>query len=352
MYPFKEGSFAPRNGWYVAAFAQDIGRTLVSRTILNEPVVLYRKENGEAVAVGGRCPHRHFPLGQSCLSGDTIICGYHGITFAADGACVDIPAQQHVPRSYRIPSYPLVEHGLWLWIWMGDAEKADTALLPDLNDIGLTAPDLYPVPLFTDEVACRYQLLNDNLLDLTHLAFLHSSSIGTIENARTTEEVTQEPRVLRSRRYIRNADPTPAIAARGVARGKVDQIVGMDFHLPGLHAGIGDHFQSTDNPDGWGEPIARSRPYHAVTPSTPHSCYYFFAISTMDPDHAEKSRAFLRPVLDEDIFASVEIEKMIMLCGGNPPELMLKSDHNAVLGRRMLQAMMDAEVAEAQRSAA
>jgi phenylpropionate dioxygenase-like ring-hydroxylating dioxygenase large terminal subunit len=346
MYPFKEGSFAPRNGWYVAAFAQDVGRALVSRVILNEPVVLYRKESGEAVAVGGRCPHRHFPLGQSCLTGDTIVCGYHGIAFGPDGACTDIPSQTHVPRSYRIPSYPLVEHGLWLWIWMGDTAKADPALLPDLDQIGLTDAALYPAVLFTDEVACRYQLLNDNLLDLTHLAFLHSSSIGTIENARAKEEVTQEPGTLRSRRYIRGADPTPAIAARGHAGRKVDQIVGMDFHLPGFHAGIGDHFHATDDPDGWGEPIARSRPYHAITPSTPDSTYYFFAISTMDPDHAERSRAFLRPVIDEDIFASVEIEKMIRLCGGNPPELMLKSDHNAVLGRRMLQAMMDDEAAE------
>lgn len=344
MYPFREGAFAPKNCWYVAAFAQDVGRDLVSRTILSQPVVLYRKQDGSAVAVGGRCPHRHFPLGKSCLHGDTIVCGYHGIAFGADGACVDIPSQQHIPRSYRIPTYPLVEHGLWLWIWMGDAEKADAALLPDLDDIGLTLPNMYPVPLFTDAVACRYQLLNDNLLDLTHLAFLHSSSIGTIENARATEALTQDGNILRSRRYMRNCDPTPSLARRGVTA-KVDQIVGMDFHLPGLHAGIGDHFIASDDPNIWGEPLAQSRPYHAITPSTPDSSYYFFAIATSDPDHAERSRAFLRPVIDEDIFASVEIERMIKLAGGNPPELMLKSDHNAVRGRRMLQAMMDMEAA-------
>ncbi|TKD50670.1 Rieske 2Fe-2S domain-containing protein [Sphingomonas baiyangensis] len=345
MYPFREGSFAVRNAWYVAAFARDVGRALVSRIILNQPVVLYRKEDGVAVAVGGRCPHRHFPLGASCLRGDTIVCGYHGIAFGADGACVDIPAQAHVPRSYRIPTYPLVEHGMWLWIWMGDA-AANPALLPDLDDIGFTTPGLYPEPLFTHEVACRYQLLNDNLLDLSHLAFLHSSSIGTIENARTPETVTQEPRVLRSRRYIRDCEPTPAMARRGVT-GLVDQVVGMDFHLPGLHAGIGDHFVATGDAESWGEPLARSRPFHAITPSTPTSTYYFFGIATMDPDHAERSAKFLAPVIDEDIFASVEIEKMIALVGGNPPELMIKSDHNAVLGRRMLQAMMDAEAREA-----
>ena len=85
MYPFKPGSFAVRNGWYVAAFTHEITRALLPRTILNQPVVLYRKQNGTAVAVGGRCPHRHFPLGKSCLKGDAIQCGYHGITFDADG---------------------------------------------------------------------------------------------------------------------------------------------------------------------------------------------------------------------------------------------------------------------------
>ena len=57
MYPFSEGSFAPRNGWYVAAFAEEIGEKLLSRWILNQPVVLYRKTDGTSVALqGGRRP--------------------------------------------------------------------------------------------------------------------------------------------------------------------------------------------------------------------------------------------------------------------------------------------------------
>ena len=75
MYPFRRGSFAPRNAWYVAAFAKDVGRELMGRTIVNTRIVLYRTENGEAVALDGRCPHRHFPLAQSCLKGDSIVCG-------------------------------------------------------------------------------------------------------------------------------------------------------------------------------------------------------------------------------------------------------------------------------------
>jgi len=344
MYPFNEGSFAPRNAWYVAAFAHEIDRSLTGRTILGEPVVLYRKEDGTAVAVGGRCPHRHFPLAASCLSGDTIICGYHGIAFGADGECTDIPSQDFVPRSYRIPTYPLVEHGMWAWIWPGDPALADTGLLPDLEEIGFAGHGDTPVPLFFREVACRYQLLNDNLLDLTHLAVLHGSSIGVPENASTPVEVIQEERVIRGRRVILGAPPTPVIARRHPDATRVDQIVGMDFHLPGFHAGVGDHVRSADDPVRAGEPLQRSRVFHAVTPATQHSCYYWFGmVSLGDQIDPEQARASLDPVIDEDVFASEEIEKMLQLIGGRPRELMLRSDLLAVNGRRMLQAMMDAE---------
>jgi phenylpropionate dioxygenase-like ring-hydroxylating dioxygenase large terminal subunit len=185
MYPFTAGSFAPRDGWYVAAFAREIGRHLTARTLLNQPMVLYRKADGEAVAVGGHCPHRHFPLGAGRLEADEIVCGYHGITFGPDGRCTRIPAQAQVPSVYGIPTYPLVEHGMWLFVWPGDPARAERALLPPLDDIGFTNPTLTSRAMFFHEVKCRYQLLNDNLLDLSHLGFLHKTSIGTEDDART-----------------------------------------------------------------------------------------------------------------------------------------------------------------------
>lgn len=348
MYPFTDGSFAVRNGWYVAGFGSELADKPIARTIVGQPVALYRKADGAAVAVGGRCPHRNFPLGKSCVRGDEIVCGYHGIAFGPDGQCTEIPAQGHVPRSYRIPTYPLVEHGMWLWIWPGDPALADPALLPDLEEIGFAGPGWSAEPLFAHEVACRYQLLNDNLLDLTHLAFLHGTSIGVRENATVPEETTQEPGVLRSRRYIKGAQATPVIVQRRGFAGKVDQVVGMDFYLPGFHAGIGDHMIGEDEGERAGETLQRSRVFHAVTPATHDTCHYFFGMASLQERiDVESSRRFLGPVIDEDIFASEEIEKMIRLVGGRPTELMIKSDHNAVLGRRMLQAMMDDERAEA-----
>jgi phenylpropionate dioxygenase-like ring-hydroxylating dioxygenase large terminal subunit len=352
MYPFRAGSFAVHNGWYVAAFAHEVTRSLVARTILNQPVVLYRRQDGVAVAVGGRCPHRHFPLAAGCLRGDSIECGYHGITFGADGQCVAIPSQSLVPQVYRIPTYPLVEHGLWLWIWMGAADQADPGLLPDLEAIGLRDPGMVARPFYAQEVQGRYQLLNDNLLDLTHLAFLHRASIGTVENASAVEELAKRPGFLSSRRFIRNAAAPPVMAATGRYSGRIDRVTGMDFYLPGFHAGIGDMLYPADHPEHAGESIVKSRVYHAVTPSTYRSCLYFFAMASPDEAGLEQMFELLKPVIDEDKFATEQIEKMLAIIGENPAELLLRSDRNAVEGRRMLQAMMDAEHVAAHHSGA
>jgi vanillate O-demethylase monooxygenase subunit len=345
MYPFTEGSFAVRNAWYVAAFANEVKRELLSRWILNEPVVLFRKEDGAAVALGGRCPHRHFPLGKSCLNGDdTITCGYHGITFDAEGKCVRIPSQKGVPPVYRIRQYPLIERGMWLWIWTGDPQKADEALLPDLRETGYYDPGLRFRPFYSLEVAGRYQLLNDNLLDLTHLAYLHKSSIGVEENASVPEEREESANVLRSRRVMHNVPMPEIFKGRFDYAGPVDRIAGMDFYLPGFHAGIDETSIPGDHPTRGGEKLVIGRVFHAVTPGLKHTANYFFGMGGRMPD-SELDFLFesLKTTVAEDVFATVEIETMLNRLDHDPGELMLRSDLSAVRGRRALQAMMDKE---------
>lgn len=345
MYPFKQGQFAPRNAWYVAAFTRDVGREILARRVLNTPLAIYRKLDGTPVALDGRCPHRHFPLGKSMLEGDSVRCGYHGFVFGPDGQCTEIPSQTHVPRACRVATYPLVEHGLWLWVWVGDADKADPALLPTLAEIGLEGEGLVSHPLIYREVACRYQLLNDNLFDLSHLAFLHGATIGTVENASTPEELVKRPGFVSSIRRIVDAPVPPTMWQRdsyGVER--IDRAMGMASYLPGLHVGTTDVRIPQSHPTRGGEVIAWNRVYHTITPSTPRSSYYHFAVAVDPAVDPVAMKAALDPVIDEDVFASEEIEKIIDLYDGNPPpELMVKSDQNAVEGRRMIEAMMDAE---------
>jgi phenylpropionate dioxygenase-like ring-hydroxylating dioxygenase large terminal subunit len=347
MYPFRQGSFAPKNVWYVVANRQDVGRELLGRTVVNTPLVIYRTEAGEAVVLDGRCPHRHFPLAKSALEGDTVRCGYHGFVFDSSGQCVEVPSQIHVPRACRVRKYPSAEHGLWLWVWVGDEDKADPALLPPLEDIGLEGEGLVGAPLIVREVACRYQLLNDNLFDLSHLAYLHGTSIGTRENASTPEELVKRPGFVSSIRRIKDAPVPPTMWQRDVyGLDRIDRNMGMHSYLPGFHTGTTEVLVPESHPERGGERLMWNRVYHCITPCTPRTSLYHFAVAVPDEVDTVAMKAALDPVIDEDVFASEEIEKIIDLYDGNPPpELMVKSDTNAVEGRRMIQAMMDAEAA-------
>jgi vanillate O-demethylase monooxygenase subunit len=349
MYPFTPGSYAPRNGWYVAAFTEEIGEPLLSRWILNQPVVLYRKMDGIAVAVDGRCPHRHFPLGESKRIGDEIQCGYHGITFGADGKCTFVPSQSTIPGVYSIRRYPLVERGLWAWIWPGDPDKADEALIPTLDEIGFTLPGMIANAFYSMQVKGRYQLLNDNLLDLTHLGYLHASSIGTPDDAATPEVRDLNERRLSSRRIMHDTPQPPLHMESTDYRGPVDRISGMDFFFPGFHSGIGEQRYPRDHARA-NEIINTSRVWHAVTPATRTSCNYFFAMSSPSQERLDRAKISLKPVLEEDSFATEQIETIITTLDELPPELMLKSDTTAVQGRRILQAMMDREMMDRERA--
>jgi vanillate O-demethylase monooxygenase subunit len=277
--------------------------------------------------------------------GDAIQCGYHGITFGADGKCTFIPSQTTLPGVLSIHAYPLVERGLWAWIWPGDPAKADESLLPTEEEIGYSsAPEFHAKPFYYHHVNGRYQLLNDNLLDLTHLGYLHGNSIGTPDDAATPEHREQNARRLRSRRIMKNTPPTPVVRQRFGIEGLVDRISGMDFFYPGFHAGIAEGRVAEGQADA-GRLLNSSRVWHAVTPATKTSTNYFFGMGSVDREGVEYMATYLTPVLEEDVFATEHIEKIISTVDDVPPELMLRSDTTAVLGRRVLQAMMDAEAA-------
>ena len=92
-----------RNGWYVAAWNREVTRERpLGRTLLGEPVVLYRRADGTPVALEDRCCHRHAPLSLGTVVGDDLRCGYHGLKFDGCGVCVEIPGQDRIPPDARI----------------------------------------------------------------------------------------------------------------------------------------------------------------------------------------------------------------------------------------------------------
>ena len=174
-----------KNYWYVAASTPEIGRKPFRRIIMYEPVVMYRTEDGTPVALEDRCPHRRLPLSMGKLVSDDVLqCHYHGLRFDRTGACVRVPGQDMIPANARVKSYPLVERYKWLWIWMGDAGAGRSRDDPGLSlvrrsELGRAA-GLSPRPV-------QLAVVNDNLLDLTHLAFVHETTIGNmalVEHAR------------------------------------------------------------------------------------------------------------------------------------------------------------------------
>ncbi|ATQ44135.1 Rieske 2Fe-2S domain-containing protein [Caulobacter mirabilis] len=349
MYPFDPGVYAARNRWYVAALSSEIGRTPMERWILNKPVAFYRTEAGTPVAIGGRCPHRGYPLGKSQLRGDAVVCGYHGMTFEADGRCSHIPCQDVIAPNARVKAYPLIELWDWVWIWPGDPERADPALIPDHFELGLTDPAWKKRPPMYWPVNGRYQLLNDNLLDLSHLTVLHASTIGGADVAATQETHEEGGGWVRSTRYIEDAFMTDwSRQARGI-EGKVDREIGMTFLMPGLHHGHDRFYRPRSEATGANEPILEVRVFHAVTPATLTTCHYF-AASAVDPTTHEIAartqpdpKATMRIFL-EDIEATNEIERLLQTAG-EFKELPLRSDVHGLRGRRMLQAMIKAEQA-------
>ncbi len=194
-----------RNCWYVAAWARELdGDTgpdngMLARTILDEPVVLCRMRDGAPAALADRCPHRRLPLSAGEITDDGIRCGYHGLEFDRAGICIRVPGQDRVPPDARVRSYPVVERYRWIWIWMGEADKADAALIPDYhwND----DPDWLSIgDMF--HVRGSYRLLVDNLLDLSHVQYVHGSTLGTEAVVEFPVEVRREADTVHVDRWI------------------------------------------------------------------------------------------------------------------------------------------------------
>lgn len=266
-----------RNAWYVAAWDHEITRSLKRRILLDEPVVLYRTDTGKPVALEDRCCHRQAPLSMGKLIGNVVKCPYHGLEFDSSGKCVKVPSQDTVPASARVRAYPLIEKNHWLWIWMGDPAKADPALIEDFH--------------FMDDPAWRfggnylhvpshYLLLVENLLDTTHLPFLHPTTLGTDAFARSEFEVKREGDRITVARYLMNEPPAPFHKQMGEFPDgmKVDRWQVTHYGPPSfVKLDVGSAPVGTPIRQGERGKGVNMWNLNAITPETEKSAHYFFA---------------------------------------------------------------------------
>ena len=325
-----------RNSWYVAAWDREVSRSPLARTLLDQPVVFYRKEDGTPVALEDRCCHRQLPLSMGRIEGDDLRCGYHGLKFDASGRCVEIPGQPSIPPQARVRSFPVVERFNWLWIWMGDAEKADPSLIPDWwwadhPDWAFTRPDRV-------RLECDYQLVSDNVLDVTHLAYVHAASIGALSITEFPATVERGERLVRLTRWIRDRPPPPLYQKAGNFPGNVDrwQIV---EHIPPCFtvnfAGCRD-----------GEKKIELMALSAPTPETARSTHYFFGFvrnfGLGDPDTERICSVDMVKVFNED-FPVLEAQQRALERDPGAPKVDIAVDAAPLAARRMLQAMIGRE---------
>ena len=323
-----------RNSWYVAAWDREVSRTPLARTLLGEPIVLFRTEGGQAIALEDRCCHRQLPLSMGKLEGDRLRCGYHGLLFDAAGKCVEIPGQQSIPPQAKVRSYPAVERFSWIWLWMGDPAKADPGLIPnwwwaDSPDWAFTRPERV-------HLRCNYQLIADNVLDVTHLAYVHAGSIGAPSITEFPGTVEREERLVRFTRWIRDRPPPPLYQKAGDFRGNVDrwQIV---EHVPPCFtvnfAGCQDAERKIDL-------MALSAP----TPETESTTHYFFgfvrSFGLRDAEIEKICTEDMVRVFNED-FPVLEAQQRTL--DPNRPNVNIAVDAAPMAARRMLDGMIAAE---------
>jgi phenylpropionate dioxygenase-like ring-hydroxylating dioxygenase large terminal subunit len=335
-----------QNSWYVAAWDREVGRKLLARTVLNEPIVLYRRSDGIPVALEDRCCHRQLPLSMGVLIGDDLRCGYHGLRYDPSGACVEIPGQESVPPQARVRAYPLAQKWGWVWIWMGDPGRADVGLIPnwwwtDHPEWAFTQPEMI-------RVECNYQLIADNVLDVTHLAYVHASSIGSAAITEFPVAMAREERLVRMQRWIIDRPAPPMYHAAGGFTGNVDrwQIV---EHVPPCFsvnfAGCQD--TGTGAPEG----VHRGRridlmALSAPTPETERTTHYFFGfVRGFKRDDPATEKVFAEDmvkVFHEDV-AVLEAQQRRMDLKPDAARIDIKVDAAPLAARRMLAAMIAAE---------
>ncbi|MFI5805903.1 Rieske 2Fe-2S domain-containing protein [Streptomyces sp. NPDC051561] len=336
-----------RNQWYVAAYAHEVGRELLGRTYLGEPVVLYRTEDDHTpVALADRCVHRRFPLSESRLEGDRIICGYHGFTYDTTGSCVWVPGQKRVPRTARVASYPVVEQDALIWIWIGDPTLADPQRIPRARHL---ADPAWTTVTGMEPIDGDYGLLVDNLMDLSHETYLHGGYIGTPEVAETpiTTEVDEDAGIVRVSRRMDDAECPPFYARSTGIEGRITRWQDIEYFAPCLYllhsriAPVG----VLPEPDGTDPNAFHTEITYAITPAGEGKVYDFWAVSrdfaTDDTAVTTFLRDFNHTVVMQDVDALNLLQRTLATEPAGYQELSINIDTGALAARRILARLVE-----------
>jgi vanillate O-demethylase monooxygenase subunit len=334
-----------RNAWYVAGWSHDVGRDLAPVTMLGENIVLYRRRDGRLAALEDACPHRKLPLSMGRIKGDDVECGYHGLTFDCSGTCTRVPGAERIPHVACVRCYPVEERYDLIWIWMGDAAKADPS-------------EIFRVEHFDDPswginrgesmvLNCNYLYMTDNLLDPSHVAWVHQSSFASSACEETPLETTVREDGVTVWRWMIDSDPAPFYAPFLQFEGRTDRKQHYEVRYPS-NAIIKAIFAPSGT-GGEGRELPSNTflmdSYNFMTPVDENRTkYYWFQLRNFAPDDADVSASFAKSVrgaFEEDRIVLEAVHHG--MANKHTPNLDLKIDVGPLRFRRRLAQMIDAE---------
>jgi phenylpropionate dioxygenase-like ring-hydroxylating dioxygenase large terminal subunit len=340
-----------RNAWYVAAWADELadGR-LLARTILREPIVLYRRSDGNVAALQDRCPHRFAPLHMGkIVRGDCVQCPYHGLEFDSSGACVLNPhGTKNIPPRARVRSYPVTEKHKAIWIWMGE-QSPDPAKVPDFSVLD-NVPERHATKRDRITIHANYELIIDNLLDLSHTSFLHDGILGNSDTVESEITVEQDRDDVIVSRYAGNATAPGLFAILMPSTPeRVDKFTRMRWMPPGnLRLLTGICMPGAIPESGTG--------YHAIhmlTPESDKTTHYFFtavrfnvltADDQLNAQIQDKISTTRRFAFEEQDAPVIEAQQEMIEAARTPVDpVILAIDVGPVRYKQILRRLIDTE---------
>jgi phenylpropionate dioxygenase-like ring-hydroxylating dioxygenase large terminal subunit len=263
-----------RNCWYMVAWDHEVpAEGLFSRMVIGEPLLLFRKSDGDVVALEDRCCHRLAPLSMGRREGDCVCCGYHGMKFDATGACVEVPGLDSVPPKARVRSYSVAVRNKWVFVWMGDPARIDDTMLPD--NFSCDHPDWRYEPGYLHYDA-NYLLICDNLLDFSHLSYVHEKTLGgSTRIAQARAQIDTVPHGIRVTRHVPNVPPPPFYQRMRGFNGNLDRWFIYDFVLPGTLLMRSGGRPAGQQPDDMRDAV-QLHSCQTLTPESETTTHYFF----------------------------------------------------------------------------
>ncbi|MGY8631985.1 aromatic ring-hydroxylating dioxygenase subunit alpha [Bradyrhizobium sp. 14AA] len=339
-----------RNCWYIAAWDEELkpGKPL-GRKLLNENIAMFRDSAGRAHAISDRCPHRFAPLHLGKVTGDSLQCPYHGLEFDGAGQCTRNPhGNGSIPHAAKVKSYPVAERYSIIWIWMGEESKADQALIPSFERMD---PENWFVGKEYLHVLSNYQLDVDNILDLSHIDYLHAATLGGSNSEAAETEVVQKGNTVYSLRLVRNERLSEELERRnGLPPGtRVDRWLDVRWEPPGvMELIVGNAPTGSDDPRALGKPLYF---FHMFTPETETTAHYWFGVSKpkasgeAGKDFVLGQVSFLKRPFETEDLPMLEAQQRSM--GGSSfwdlKPVLLPIDGPAVRARRILDTLIEAE---------